>query len=148
MVRPIPRLVVGLALAALLVLAGCSAPGSSPEQTAGEPTLGSVGIRNHDDRAHDVSVLIEHNGSIAHWETVHVPARDGNSLGSAVVASGTYVDQPGSYVVKAHLAESTTGSSLDLTDAAGADCAVVTIVIEEDGSSHFATGQNAYECQE
>lgn len=134
-----------LAVLALVLLSGCAAlsPATSPE----DPTLGSVGVRNHDDRAHDVSVLIERNGSIAHWETVHVEGATNRSLGSALVASGTYVDRPGEYVVKASLNGTTDGKSLDLTELAGVECVVVQVVIDEDGTYHFATAQNAYECE-
>lgn len=143
MVRPTALLAVGL-----LLLSGCSGLAPDPAPASGEPTLGSVGIRNHDDRAHDVSVLIERNGSIAHWETVRVPARINNTLGSAVVASGTYVDEPGDYQIKASLGETTTGKTLDLGEATGAECVVVQVVIDADGSYHFATAQDAYECEE
>lgn len=135
-----------LALVGLLVLSGCA--GLAPPTDAEDTTLGSVGVRNHDDRAYEVSVLIERNGSIAHWETVHVGPKADNSLGSAVVAPGTFADEPGQYVIKAHLNGSTDGRALDLSEATGAACAVVQVVIDADGTYHFATAQNAYECQE
>ncbi len=135
-----------LALLFLVVLSGCA--GLAPPTDTDDPTLGSVGVRNHDDRAYDVSVLVERNGSIAHWETVHVGPKTGNSLGSAVVAPGTFADGSGHYVIKAHLNGSTGGRSLDLSEAVDSDCAVVQVVIDPDGTYHFATAQNAYECQE
>ena len=138
--RPAVLLVLGL-----LVLAGCAAQAPTPSPDS--PTLGSVGVRNHDDRAHDVSVLIERNGSIAHWETVHVEAAENRTLGSAIVASGTYAKRPGEYVVKAHLNGTASGKALDLAEVSGAECVVVQVVID-DGTAHFATAQNAYECQE
>ena len=55
-------LLVGL----LVVLPGCAIP-FSPQTEGSAPTLGSVEIRNHDDHAHTLDVLIERNGTIVHW---------------------------------------------------------------------------------
>jgi len=128
-----------------VLLAGCSTPIGSPP-AEGSTTLNSVDVRNLDTEAHSVDILIERNGTLAYWTTVHVDAKRNGTLGSAIVSSEQFTNQSDGYVIKARLDNRTTGSEFHLSSTETSSCYVVQIRIEDDETLTFATAQGAYEC--
>lgn len=132
-----------LAVAGLLVLAGCAGVIGGPEE---DLRLGGVEIRNHDAELHEITVVVEEDGEVVHETTRRVAGRQDGSVESVVVAPGQFADEPGEYVIYAQLGNSSSRERFSLTDVADDGCFVVQARIDADASITFYKAEGAYEC--
>lgn len=132
-----------LAAAGLFILAGCAGVIGG---TAEDPRLGGVEIRNHDDEPHEVEVVVEKDGEVVHETTRRVAGRQDGSVESVVVDLSQFADEPGEYVIYAHLGNASSGERFSLADVADDGCFVVQIRIDADASITFFKTEGAYEC--
>lgn len=109
--------------------------------------MGSVEIRNANEEAHTVDVLIEKSDAHVHWTTRRVAGERNGTMDGAVLVPGRFVDEPGEYVIYVRLDDATTGEQFALSDVADSGCYVVQVRIEEGGTIGFATSRGAYECR-
>lgn len=101
-----------LALAVLVVLAGCSALPVTQDQPAereNPPVFRGVEVVNEDSASYTVDVVILHNDTVVYWTRRHVEGREGNVLHGATVAPPVVENTTREYTVLIRLNNSTEG---------------------------------------
>lgn len=134
-----------LAAGATPLLSACSA--TSRRGSRRQPVaLGSVGIRNYDDRPHQVTVTIFDGEDRVFRKATEVEAASDDSMGSEVVARDRFVDAKSAYEVRATV-DTDEETALDLTKFDGVDCYVAVVRIETGGNPTLGVIPDGYECE-
>lgn len=119
-----------LALALLVVLAGCNAFAPPPEDDAQPKVFRSVFVTNEDTVPHTVDVVVLHDGDIVYWTVERIeakrPASETNFtfdiVDSARITSPAIENTTRQYVVLLRLENQTSGVRYDVPETRLSEC--------------------------
>lgn len=131
----------------LPLLSGCSALSQNEsQQQEQQAAIGSVGIRNHDNRKHQVVVEIFDGDEQVYQKTTEVEAASGDKMGAEVVAKNRFIDTKSAYTIRATVDGDEQGV-LDPIGSDGLECYVALVRIGADGGPSMGYIPDGYECK-
>jgi len=134
-------------------LAGCSGAGNTAETPEAESTpdeasgsiLRSVSLKNLDDEARTVDVLVQQGETTPYWETHELSAMGGDGDSSLTLDSGWSTD-PGEFQLAVRLSEGDTRASVSSTELPDRDCLDLVVLISQDGELSLLRNVSGDDC--